>query len=195
MDWHRSIPSDLGNWPRGAFKRDFGRNFSAIIDGTSNTLAFSEGLIAQNDRDARSATARSTGSGTPDWCLASVDSNDRNLFKNTGGWSSEGFNGRRWADAHEWVYTAFYTIQAPNTPTCLMWGTNYRNQTIAPPSSNHTGGVNAACVDGSVHFISNTVGVGDSSYAAWGTSHSGKTHYGVWGAMGSIDGGESDTAF
>jgi hypothetical protein len=198
MDWNRSIPSDQGNTTRGAFRRDFGRNFNEITDGTSNTLAFSEGLIGRDDRDARSATAHSGsgGNGTPDWCLSSVDPNNRNLFKNTSGWVSTGWNGRRWASGDEWVYSAFQTIQAPNTPTCVLWGTNYQNGTIAPPSSNHTGGVNAACVDGSVHFINSTVGVGDSSHAAWGgTPNNGRSLYGVWGAMGSINGGESETAF
>jgi hypothetical protein len=193
MDWHRAIPSDLGNWARGAFKRDFGRNFSAITDGTSNTLAFSEARIGNENRDARSAIARggSGGDGTPNWCMSAIDSSDRQLIKNTGGWSSAGYSGRRWADAQEWMYVSFNTIMAPNTVSCVLWGTDYRNQSIITASSCHSGGVNAVCVDGSVHFISDTINTGDSAHQAWTTSQSGESYYGVWGALGSIDCGET----
>jgi prepilin-type N-terminal cleavage/methylation domain-containing protein len=198
MDWGRSIPSDLGDLPRGMFKRDFGRNFSDITDGTSNTLAFSEGLIAKDDRDARSAVAWNSGggSGTPDWCLSSVDPTDRSLIKNSGGWSSGEFNGRRWADGQEWIYAAFNTIQAPNTVSCVLWGVDACDHApICPPSSEHPGGVNTACADGSVHFISNTINTGDSSHAAWSDATTEASPYGVWGAMGTINCGETATGF
>jgi hypothetical protein len=195
MDWHRAIPSDLGNWARGAFKRDFGRNFNAIIDGTSNTLAFSEGRIGypSDSRDARSAVALggSGGNGTPNWCMSAIDPGDRQLIKNSGGWTAEGYSGRRWADGQEWMYVSFNTIMAPNTVSCVLWGTDYQNQSIITASSFHPGGVNAACVDGSLHFISDTINTGDPAHAAWTDAQSGESHYGVWGALGSIDGGEA----
>jgi hypothetical protein len=181
---------------RGAFKRDVQRTFGDIADGTSNTLAFSEGLISIGARDARSAIAYNTaGAYTPDACLASIDPTNRNIIKNTDGWSSNGANGRRWADAQEWVFTAFHTIQAPNTVSCIASTTNnLTSASIISPSSNHTGGVNAVCLDGSVHFINNSINTGDSSIVVPG-DHSGNSSYGVWGAMGSVSGGESVTSF
>ncbi|MDR0704884.1 MAG: DUF1559 domain-containing protein [Planctomycetaceae bacterium] len=201
MDWNRSIPSDLGSWARGAFIRGVngcGRNLSAITDGTSNTLALSEGCIgeANEDRHVRSAIARNTssGSGSPDWCMSAIDTSDRRLIKNTGGWTSRGYNGRRWADAQEWIYVSFHTMMAPNTVSCLMWGTDQKNQSMITASSYHPGGVNAVCVDGSVHFISDTIDVGnDTSSPAWTHTHSGKSRFGIWGALGSINGGETQT--
>jgi hypothetical protein len=203
MDWHRAIPSDVGNWARGVFTRDingYGRNLNAINDGTSNTLAFSEGCIGSgminNDRNVRSGVTwiSPTGAGSPDWCMSAIDTSDRRLLKNTGGWNPQSLKGRRWADATEWVYVGFNTIMAPNTPSCVMWGSDYQNQSMISASSYHSGGVNAVTVDGAVHFISESIDdVGDTSHAAWTTSVSGGSPFGVWGAMGSIDGGEVKT--
>jgi hypothetical protein len=57
-----------------------------------------------------------------------------------------------------------------------------------PPVSNHPGGVNAGLMDGVVRFISDTINCGDQNAAAakWGPSP-----FGVWGAMGTPDGGET----
>ncbi|MDR1484645.1 MAG: DUF1559 domain-containing protein [Planctomycetaceae bacterium] len=195
MDWNRAIPNDMGNWARGVFKRDFGYNFDAITDGTSNTLAFSEGRICypRTSRDARSALARGGhgGNGTPNWCMSALDTNNRQLIKNSNGWVAECFGGRRWADAQEWGYVSFNTIMAPNTVSCLLWGSDCKYQSIVTASSFHSGGVNVACVDGSVHFINDVIDTGDSSHGAWTTSQTGASKYGVWGALGSIDGGEA----
>lgn len=55
--------------------------------------------------------------------------------------------------------------------------------------------MNVAMCDASVRFVSETIDCGDSSldndnYRGKAT----KSGYGVWGAMGSIDGGETVTA-
>jgi len=73
---------------------------------------------------------------------------------------------------------------------------------MVSPSSNHTGGVNASIGDGSVHFISDTISCGrldlklgeDQGYTGGQTRYfTGPSTYGVWGALGSREGGESVT--
>ena len=57
-----------------------------------------------------------------------------------------------------------------------------------PPDSNHPTGVNAARADGSVDFVSNSIYAGN--LAAPGGAVGGPSPYGVWGALGSKDGGD-----
>ncbi len=54
-------------------------------------------------------------------------------------------------------------------------------------ASQHTGGVNAAMADGSVRFISDSIDAGNQGLPQ---VLSGPSPYGVWGALGSRDGGE-----
>ncbi len=59
-------------------------------------------------------------------------------------------------------------------------------------TSNHPGGVLAAFADGSVRFVPNTINTGNLTLPANANSSysAGTSPYGVWGAMGSLAGGE-----
>jgi len=83
-------------------------------------------------------------------------------------------------------YTTFNTILPPNGPSCN--GTAWPDgPAIEPPTSYHPGGVTVLMCDGSVTFVSETIDTGqlDRNSVA-----SGPSPYGVWGALGSKDGGE-----
>jgi prepilin-type processing-associated H-X9-DG protein len=60
-----------------------------------------------------------------------------------------------------------------------------------PPDSFHPGGVNAAFLDGSVRFISDTINSGNRSANCHHDQLLGLSPYGVWGAMGTMQGSES----
>jgi prepilin-type processing-associated H-X9-DG protein len=110
--------------------------------------------------------------------------------------------GTRWFNADSF-YTWFNTILPPNSPSA--WGGNpqARSAAILPPTSYHTGGVNVGFLDASVRFVSDTVDwqsnprgngiVGGQNNGSPLCVYSGESPFGVWGAAGSREGGESRT--
>ncbi len=106
-------------------------------------------------------------------------------------------------------FVRFNTVLPPNSPSCTWYdGSNLHvDAFLYPPTSYHTGGVGVALADGSVHFISDTIHTkldtlntsgGDAGKPVSGRSmkyqgYSGASAFGLWGALGSINGGESVT--
>lgn len=185
----------------------------SLIDGTSNTIALSE--VAMSDRDGdnrvKSGTAIDFGSNNANPisaaanvgtdvlnniadCKAKVDSGDRTLL--TGTVMITFGRGASYADGRPGV-AFFQTVLPPNSPSCrTTGGANNPGQGhgIASASSYHPGGLNVAMGDGSCHFISETVDCCNQTYGSASTDKEpmyGASPFGVWGALGSINGGEA----
>ncbi len=202
--------------PRGVYQSGLGNNivnFAKIVDGTSNTIMASEGTIirvnningvgVKNPYRGGLAPASSLNTGSnASLCIAAgkADPTDTNLieapFIISGNTRQPGF---LYASGHN--QTIFETCVAPNTPFCsgTQWPDD--NLCMGTASSYHRGGVNAVYVDGSVHFISDTINAGDpsanvnSKTGLTGNQYTyiGESLWGIWGALGSICGGESVT--
>lgn len=177
--------------PRGLFGSQRGMAMGHIPDGTSNTIAMSERLrgdrsltagnqirIKEGIADApgilSSAAVCMTTMGTNGYYAASVQAKIR--------------HGRViWDGQMERV--GFTTVTPPNGPSCAdsMNANADSASTILAPSSNHTGGVNVVMADGSVRFVSDSINTGILASAP---VTSGQSPFGVWGALGSRDGGE-----
>jgi prepilin-type processing-associated H-X9-DG protein len=181
--------SNLGTWfvfnpqskegGRGAFVPYHQQQLSSILDGLSNTICFGE-VKAYN---AYYRNAANPDLNQPMPALAAVCSLGGE-FKNNSG-HTEWVDGR----AHQ---TGFTTTYAPNTKViCDISGTNYdvdwNNQqegksttipTFAAVTSRsyHPGGVMTVFMDGSVHFIPQTIDLV------------------VWRALSTRDGGEAAQA-
>ena len=176
---------------RGLFARWNWRNISTITDGTSNSLAVSESMVGVNSGNLVSANvAANVNCNTPITCEILAGSNGRfgagvtNL--STG---NDYARGRRLYDGAP-IYGAFTTASPPNSMSCSN-STADGTWELVPPSSFHPGGVVAGMADASTRFISNSIDCGNPGAASPGsTLGGGVSPYGVFGALGSIEGGE-----
>lgn len=179
-------------------------NFGSIVDGLSNTVAMSESVVAAtaDDNSIKGGIAVNT-SLIPSVIKVIANPVNRNIFNGTAHNVGRGAGG--FADGR-FVVNSFQTILPPNSPSSAI-STSHTEPGFRTANSNHTGGVNVALGDGSVHFISETIDSGDLSfdldnvtaeqtakgYASNGNEPTGISPFGVWGGLGSIKGGESVT--
>lgn len=183
---------------RGPFHLESWIKFRDILDGTSNTLAFSESASAANGNfslevkggsGANSALLDPDGAQPvmhPDVCVTGViDPNNRNLYLN----ACDSWRGNFFQTGTAW--NGFHTVVPPNGPSC--WdSTTAWYVAIFTPNSYHPGGVHGALLDGSVRFITDSIDSGDLTK---NQPVSGKSPYGVWGALGTHQGGETPTEY
>ncbi|MBR2693343.1 MAG: DUF1559 domain-containing protein [Thermoguttaceae bacterium] len=196
---------------RGVFTPHSWKSFAHITDGLSNTLCLAESISGpptdfrvylnggyQNISTSVREVAAAPDARNPDlmmvWpsiCLESVSKTDPMRLDKVEPWGERGtywFAGRPLANG-------FSTNLPPNTVTC-SFGRSSFGAVLGGVSSFHPGGANAAMMDGSVRFIKDDIDTGDlfaprSRIMETNQAVEGKSTYGVWGALGSINGGES----
>jgi prepilin-type processing-associated H-X9-DG protein len=192
-------------YSRGTFQPQRNITLEGISDGTSNTVIISERLSYVPPRVFASGTrytlleniAHSVSGVFPNnnynGCEAATfspqtcfETSDKNYYKTTGISVIGNKPSTRWIDGGS-PFTWFNTILPPNSPSCIS-SNNDGHPIIAPPTSNHSSGCNVAFADGSVSLISNTIDCGDLTASC---VRSGESPFGVWGAVGSRDGGEA----
>ena len=160
-----------------------------IPDGMSKTVLLGESLIGtaatSAQRPAGVGKLPAINSSTPPAaCWAIVTGN---------GYSATITDlrlqpGSMWNSSAD-TYTSFFTNAAPNTPRCVLdqdW-----SGFINPVSSYHPGGATVAMCDGSVRWVANEIDAGDPTQSQSNPStYKGASIRGVWGALGTIAGGE-----
>jgi hypothetical protein len=107
--------------------------------------------------------------------------------------SAEAANGYPWTSGFT-ISTHFNTLLPPNSPSCVDKN-DIANPMVEPPTSYHSGGVNAAVGDGSVRFINDTINALTNGVATADAKPKifGESDFGVWGALGTRSGGELST--
>jgi prepilin-type processing-associated H-X9-DG protein len=185
---------------RSAFVNRGWKTLAAITDGTSNTIAASETKVTKNRDNREAGRSAMNGVGAtletnPRQCLDHLDPSNKKFYKSTYTYGDTG--AANTYIGHRGFYaflsfpnnTAFCTVLPPNTANCSNgdhngWG-------IYSAFSNHSGGVNVALFDGSVRFISDTINNVSTGITTPKQVTSGPSEFGVWGALGTISGGES----
>jgi len=174
---------------RGMFAALTRHSMALASDGTSNTIAASEAIgDANNSHRIKGGIYRVNlhdGNARPHLCLDGIDPTDRTILRSgSDTWRALLFICGRTTTS------GFTTVLPPNTLSCIhnslpqhamSWG-------VFSPTSNHTGGVNVVFLDGSVHFITNSIDAGSPNNAQ---KVAGTSPYGVWGALGTPAGAEN----
>lgn len=165
---------------RGLFGPHTWIDMSQVTDGLSNTIAMGEVVRPPAGNAFGRNTTLSTSS--PSACLATWSGSM--YYNDTALLARDRSLGTRWTDGRP-GYNLFNTILAPNGPVC----NGQTGASILTAGSRHPGGANAVMGDGSVRFINQTIDTGNVAVAPPGPG-AGKSPYGVWGALGSKDGGD-----
>jgi prepilin-type N-terminal cleavage/methylation domain-containing protein/prepilin-type processing-associated H-X9-DG protein len=209
------------------------RILAEITDGLSNTIGWGEGLIQQ---DTRTNTGQ-PGPNEADYRrvvivldIAPVNPPQNllnykgtgHMFKGTVSKFSHGSNDSNyirgntetWSKGHSAVSchptSAFFNaLLPPNSPSAVRSGQGLVTHLISA-SSEHTGGVNVSFLDGTVHFVSDTIDTRNLDKGAKAVSQGYNNYlntvyqppqpvdsstgalfsYGVWANLGAINDGE-----
>lgn len=182
----------------GIFGTWFSSDIAGITDGTSNTVAFAEGLVGDGRGNGRGNASPSShyrgngvqGGGPGDFGLVDANYDPNRVmnaltycvdqWNNLGSTNISDQRGWRWASGLA-AHTMFNHIQTPNDSQykfaycrhgCGPWCQPDGSVTVAA-TSNHSGGINALMADGSVRFVKNSI------------------QRATWWALGTRAGGES----
>jgi prepilin-type processing-associated H-X9-DG protein len=220
LSWYVGIGNGERDYPRGAFWMTIEQGLDALADGTSNTIIWSERAVTPVAGNANgtldrglnsivayghaSFTAWSSWAGplysggtpasasmlaefTPGNCLATLR-NSKEYYEGSVAPGNHHSASSWWMGMA--TSTLFTTIMPPNGPSCTtaLPDSTLGMPAAVAPTSYHTGGVTVGFGDGSVRFVSDTIDSGPSNAKCVTV---GPSPFGVWGALGSHNGGES----
>ncbi|MEK6262628.1 MAG: DUF1559 domain-containing protein [Planctomycetota bacterium] len=201
--WNGSGGRGLRGFVVGGTGNSGTRSVRDVLDGLSNTIAMSEviktkpgattianGAVSYQFSQAQMAQA----GGSPAVCLGGLGAGG--VVTTTNGNSLR--RGCRWMDGAP-IFTGFTTILGPNKISCLSNNGGDSGDGVLEPSSLHTGGVHVLMGDGAVRFVSENIDAGNPTLTnppgGSGNPPTGKSVYGLWGALGSVNGTDTVTDF
>jgi hypothetical protein len=193
-DYHQNHfpPWNSNRYNRGIFQMGRWVSTAQISDGTSNTVMLGEMVGGGDPDEILGGVALNMTAWNPAACLARVGPNMRltggptNLradFRPVGG---RAFDGRPY-------FVGFATMVGPNGPSC-HWGGVDGNEHMGTLSSRHPAGAQVAFADAKVRFISDGIDTGQQGVDDVATPASRPSPWGVWGALGSMQGKEAVTS-
>jgi prepilin-type N-terminal cleavage/methylation domain-containing protein len=180
---------------RGVFGRHSYTRLAEITDGTSNTIALGERSrpAKVNDKGACAVDASANPANyVPLSCRSLFRGQD--YITTATIFTSDNAPGYRWAAGNAY-FAALSTILPPNSAVCVFGNSGSISAHLFPgiwsATSEHPGGVQVAMSDGSTRFVSDNINTGNLAAVAPVFDSGAGSPYGVWGALGSKDGGDS----
>jgi prepilin-type N-terminal cleavage/methylation domain-containing protein/prepilin-type processing-associated H-X9-DG protein len=187
---HGTKDASMSNVPTsGLFAWEQAKGLNTVTDGSSNTVAFSEGNVGPSTTTAGSLTRLAGHVSVPGAggaLFVTVPSSNSGVVTtaitacNTAAINGTNYDGTdqrgdSWATG-SMAQTLFNTVAAPNNANGA-WGycasaNSGATASFSDATSNHSGGVNCMMADGSVKFIKNSISLT------------------TWWALGTIAGGE-----
>jgi prepilin-type N-terminal cleavage/methylation domain-containing protein len=175
--------------------RPYPRRFRDVTDGLSSTVAMGERIKGKSgratvvnghvSRNLEQSAYRANASVVIS--PSQVDSEGNYLV------ATHRLTGTRWMDGAP-IFTGMTTIVGPNRASAIDNNGSDWYDGVYDPTSHHPGGAHVLFGDGTVQFISDAIDTGDLTRGS-PTSNGSPSPYGVWGALGSIDGGDSTGEF
>lgn len=185
--------------------------FEAVADGTSNTALLAERQLTRSNITTNPGRAsayeniayynlNNTGTTEPKACYGMRVGTE---YTSTCSGDTYRYIGGNWAMGRM-TPCGFMTTLPPNSASCSATQTQTDSRALISASSYHPGGANVALVDASVRMVSDGINCGsartmsNADYLAliaptnnrpW-ENFIGASPWGVWGAMGTINGAE-----
>jgi prepilin-type processing-associated H-X9-DG protein len=181
---------------RGVFSPYLTYNgFSAITDGTSNTMGVSEAVRPPTE-NTLGETGIFSPFDKPTDLLAKYDKQSGKFVSGITFYSTP--LGYRWSDGL-FPFSGMTAGLPPNQASYINTNSHSSCYTLVTPSSRHSGGVNVCLMDGAVRFVSETIDTGKLGddyplHEPSGNPTLREMHespYGVWGALSTKASGES----
>ncbi|WP_437188040.1 DUF1559 domain-containing protein [Planctomicrobium sp. SH668] len=163
---------------RSATNRSFAMR--DVTDGTSNTALFSESLISNGSQENtdRRRNLCYTNSAMVEQYDVYADAVVRDGLTNPQNWGDwTQYKGHSWMYSDSWQKHVYAHLMPPNTISLAAYSSDtfrcHEGDGAIAASSDHTGGVHLAMMDGSVRFVSNSIALP------------------IWWAIGTKSGGET----
>lgn len=177
---------------RGVFGALRQYKMSDCVDGTSNTIFMAERQRATSSPFGLGLVVGVSPLTNPAQCAALYNRSTRQytISAQPTNDSAPGYRGF----AGNAFFAAFSTALPPNSAHCydgsVVCGSLHWSPVLGSASSYHAGGAQVLMGDAKVTFVSENIDAGNQGAALPLPTDPGRSPYGVWGALGSRDGGE-----